>query len=61
MKQRQYNLDKTAYDLEKENKRFIWKFFTYLYFLLFSLRNFKEIYIMCGIIDLLEIYRHLEF
>ena len=50
MKQRQYNLDKTAYDLEKENKRFIWKFFTYLYFLLFSLRNFKEIYIMCGII-----------
>ena len=28
MKQRQYNLDKTAYDLEKENKRFIWKFFT---------------------------------
>ena len=50
MKQMQYNLDKTAYDLEKENKRFIWKFFTYLYFLLFSLRNFKEIYIMCGII-----------
>ena len=50
MKQRQYNLDKTAYDLEKENKRFIWKFlhiYTSFYFLC---AIFKEIYIMCGII-----------
>ena len=26
MKQRQYNPDKTAYDVKKENQRFIWKF-----------------------------------
>ncbi len=61
MKQRQYNLDKTAYDLEKENKRFIWKFFTYLYFLLFSLRNFRRFILCVELLDLLETYRHLEF
>ena len=49
MKQRQYNLDKTAYDLEK-TKRFIWKFYiSILPFIFFA--QFKEIYIMCiGII-----------
>ena len=35
---------------KKKTKDLFGSFFTYLYFLLFSLRNFKEIYIMCGII-----------
>lgn len=46
---------------ERKQKIYL-EVFTYLYFLLFSLRNFKEIYIMCvELLDLLEIYRHLEF
>ena len=50
-----------AYDLEKENKRFIWKFlhiYTSFYFLCAILRRF----ILCvELLDLLETYRHLEF
>lgn len=61
MKQRQYNLDKTAYDLEKENKRFIWKFFTYLHFLLFLCAILRRFILCVELLDLLEIYRHLEF
>ena len=51
MKQRQYNPDKTAYDVRKKriSKIYLEVFYTFMLPLI-SLRKFKEIYIMCGII-----------
>ena len=48
MKQRQYNLDK-PHMIRKETKDYLEDFYISI-LPLFSLRNFKEIYIMCGII-----------
>lgn len=62
MKQRQYNLDKTAYDLEKKKTEDLFGRILYLcasfYFFAQILRRF----ILCvELLDLLETYRHLEF
>ena len=62
MKQRQYNLDKTAYDVrKKKNEDLVGSFlhiYTSFYFLCAILRRF----ILCvELLDLLGTYRHLEF
>ena len=50
MKQRQYNPDKTAYDVKKRKSKIYLEVFYILILPLISLHKFKEIYIMCGII-----------
>lgn len=61
MKQRQYNLDKTAYDVRKKKIEDLFgSFFTYLYFLLFLCANLRRFILCVELLDLLETYRHLE-